>query len=38
LLRRNTDLTEEIHSISEQLRALTEQVHAATCGRPPSSS
>src|ERR1700728_5239654 len=29
LLPQNVELTEEIHSISEQLRALTEQVHAA---------
>ena len=38
LLRRNTDLTEEIHSMAEQLRALTEQVHTTICGGSPSSS
>jgi uncharacterized membrane protein len=38
LLRRNTDLTEEIHSMAQQLRALTEQVHATICGGSPSSS
>jgi uncharacterized membrane protein len=34
LLQENTDLTTSIHAISEQIRTLTEQVHAATCGRP----
>ena len=38
LLRRNTDLTEEIHSMAQQLRALTEQVHTTICGGSPSSS
>jgi hypothetical protein len=38
LLQRNTDLTEQIHSIAEQLRILTDEVHVATCGRPPSAS
>jgi uncharacterized membrane protein len=36
LLQQNTDLTVEIHTLTEQLQALTAQVHAATCG--PSSS
>ncbi len=39
LLARNTDLTEQIHSLSQKLTTLTEEVHSATCGaarRPPS--
>jgi uncharacterized membrane protein len=32
LLTRNTDLTEQIHALSQKLGTLTEQVHAATCG------
>jgi uncharacterized membrane protein len=38
LLTRNTDLTEQIHTLSQKLSTLTEQVHAATCGaahKPP---
>lgn len=31
LLKRNTDLTEHIHALSEKLNTLTEEVHAATC-------
>ncbi len=31
LLKQNTDLTREIHEMAEQLKSLTEQVHAATC-------
>jgi len=31
LLKRNTDLTEQIHVLAERLTALTEQVHRATC-------
>ena len=31
LLQQNTDLTKEIHEMAEQLKSLTEQVHAATC-------
>jgi uncharacterized membrane protein len=34
LLQKNTDLTEQIHTLSEKLGKLTEEVHAATC-RPP---
>ena len=37
LLRKNTDLTEQIHALAMKMTALTEQVHAATCG-PPSTS
>ena len=33
LLEKNTDLTVQIHALAEKLSALTEQVHAATCGR-----
>lgn len=36
LLRQNTDLTVQIHTLAEQLHSLTEQVHAATCGGPAS--
>jgi uncharacterized membrane protein len=31
LLTKNTNLTEEIHTLAQQLRALTEEVHNATC-------
>jgi uncharacterized membrane protein len=31
LLQRNTQLTEEIHSLAEKLTELTEEVHATTC-------
>jgi hypothetical protein len=31
LLRKNTDLTVEIHTLAEKLAALTEEVHRATC-------
>jgi uncharacterized membrane protein len=31
LLQQNTDLTKQIHAIAQELRGLTEQVHAATC-------
>ncbi|HEX4562951.1 MAG TPA: DUF1003 domain-containing protein [Solirubrobacteraceae bacterium] len=34
LLQKNTDLTEQIHALSQKLGTLTEEVHAATC-RPP---
>src|ERR1700737_3984920 len=34
LLKKNTDLTEQIHTLTEKLSDLTEQVHEATC-RPP---
>jgi uncharacterized membrane protein len=32
LLQKNTDLTEQIHALAVTMNALTEQVHAATCG------
>jgi uncharacterized membrane protein len=32
LLQRNTDLTEQIHTVTKQLDVLTRDVHAATCG------
>jgi uncharacterized membrane protein len=41
LLQRNTALTEQIHTLAEQLSRLTAEVHAATCERapaPPSAS
>jgi uncharacterized membrane protein len=31
LLTRNTDLTEQIHTLSQKLSMLTEEVHEATC-------
>jgi uncharacterized membrane protein len=31
LLTRNTDLTEQIHALSEKMSTLTQEVHAATC-------
>jgi hypothetical protein len=31
LLKRNTELTEQIHTVSETLTRLTEEVHEATC-------
>lgn len=31
LLARNTQLTEQIHAVSERLKVLTEEVHKATC-------
>jgi uncharacterized membrane protein len=34
LLQKNTDVTEQIHMLSQKLSTLTEQVHAATCGAP----
>src|ERR1700740_239462 len=34
LLQRNTDLTEQIHTLAKQLDILTREVHAATCGGP----
>src|ERR1700722_11207402 len=34
LLARNTQLTEQIHTLIEKMNILTEQVHAATCDRP----
>ncbi|MGO9321896.1 MAG: DUF1003 domain-containing protein [Solirubrobacteraceae bacterium] len=38
LLQRNTDLTEQIHVLSQKLSTLTEEVHEATCRRPASPS
>jgi hypothetical protein len=37
LLQKNTDLTEQIHVLTEKMSALTEQVHTAICGRPSST-
>jgi uncharacterized membrane protein len=37
LLRRNTELTEQIHALTLKMTTLTEQVHAATCGGPLTS-
>jgi uncharacterized membrane protein len=34
LLKRNTDLTEQIHALSEKMSTLTQEVHAATCRGP----
>ena len=34
LLQRNTELTEQIHDLTAKLDLLTQEVHAATCGRP----
>jgi len=31
LLKRNTDLTEQIHTLSQTMSTLTQEVHAATC-------
>ncbi len=31
LLKRNTDLTQQIHELSTQVKGLIEEVHAATC-------
>jgi uncharacterized membrane protein len=31
LLRKNTDLTEQIHTLSKKMSTLTEEVHRATC-------
>jgi uncharacterized membrane protein len=39
MLERNTQLTEQIHTLATKVRELTEEVHSATCGaatRPPS--
>jgi uncharacterized membrane protein len=35
LLKKNTDLTEEIHTLAEKLAALTEEVHRVTCQSGP---
>jgi hypothetical protein len=34
LLQKNTDLTEQIHTLSEKMNTLTEEVHAAICRGP----
>jgi hypothetical protein len=31
MLKKNTDLTEQIHTLTEKLAELTEEVHRATC-------
>jgi uncharacterized membrane protein len=36
LLERNTELTEQIHTVSQKLTTLTEEVHEATCRRRAS--
>jgi uncharacterized membrane protein len=36
LLTKNTDLTEQIHKLSERLSMLTQEVHEATCKGPAS--
>jgi uncharacterized membrane protein len=40
LLQRNTDLTEQIHTLTARMKELTEEVHNATCshGLPASSA
>jgi uncharacterized membrane protein len=37
LLKKNTDLTEQIHAMAEQLNTLTEEVHKAICVPPPTT-
>jgi uncharacterized membrane protein len=37
LLRKNTDLTEQIHTIAETLNTLTQELHAAICTKAPTS-
>jgi uncharacterized membrane protein len=34
LLTKNTDLTEQVHTLAAKMNALTEEVHAATCKGP----
>jgi uncharacterized membrane protein len=34
MLKRNTELTEQVHNLSEKMSTLTEEVHAATCKGP----
>jgi uncharacterized membrane protein len=34
LLQKNTELTEQIHTLSENMSKLTQEVHAATCRGP----
>lgn len=39
MLAKNTDLTEQIHTLSQKMSTLTEEVHRATCqGRSPAGS
>jgi len=38
LLTKNTDLTEQIHTLTAKISALTEEVHLATCKSAPSRS
>jgi uncharacterized membrane protein len=35
LLKKNTELTEQIHALAEQLKTLTDDVHKAICAPPP---
>lgn len=35
MLKKNTDLTEQIHSLTEQLHTLTEEVHKTICSQSP---
>ena len=37
LLKKNTDLTEQIHALSQKMKSLTEEVHAATCKGPSTT-
>jgi uncharacterized membrane protein len=36
MLSKNTDLTQQIHTLSERMKVLTEEVHEATCSGGPS--
>jgi uncharacterized membrane protein len=38
LLQKNTDLTNQIHELSQKFSGLLEEVHAATCKGSPASS
>ena len=38
LLQRNTDLTEQIHTLTARMKELTEEVHNATCSRAQRDS
>ena len=35
MLKRNTEVTEQIHALSEKVHKLTQEVHAATCSGAP---
>jgi uncharacterized membrane protein len=37
LLTRNTDLTQQIHTLTEKMTALTQEVHTATCSGAPGA-